>query len=127
MKNRKTTKQRVLEILKLGMKFKRESHFLYNGVKIPNYGGWIPQWVFAETKIVGSTCGKRRFRDLKTELLPDFTTEVKNEGRRYFYRLVDLRPRERTLVNVGNEYDRGSAAYYQRKMFEPFCDNREPR
>ena len=85
----KSVKQRVLELLIEAWKDK----FFYDGRVIPCPDGWVPQWALCSISIVGSTEGKRRFRELRADpnLQKRNIFETKKEGHNWYYR---IRPRQ---------------------------------
>jgi hypothetical protein len=90
---KKSVKQRVLEILKRAMydhMILRRGHVFYANQVIYIKDGWVPQSVFANPSITGSTEGKRRLRELRAdpELQKKYRFEMKNEGKRWSYRIV---------------------------------------
>lgn len=91
-----TTRQRVLDILLLGMRGANIGSMYLQGELIKCRDGWIPQWVFASIRFCGTTEGKRRLRELRND--PDITAkyeiETKHEGHDWYYRI-----RERAAVH----------------------------
>ena len=91
--DRKTTRQKVLEILQLAMTEHlngRSGMIYYQGVPIPCPDGFVPQWALATIHIVGSTEGKRRLRELRAdpELQQKYVFEKKKIERNWHYRIL---------------------------------------
>lgn len=80
--NHKTAKQKVLEILKLAMydhQMYHSGYIFFEGQQINVRDGFVPQSVFANPTVTGSTEGKRRLRDLRQELANKYLFEKRHK------------------------------------------------
>jgi hypothetical protein len=109
--HRRTTKQRVFNILEHAMVCWERDRALsvmvrdvYDHDQLINLkpGGWVPQSVFANVTITGSTEGKRRLRELRAdpELQDHYVFEKKHDGQRWYYRIRSRAALKMTLAEV---------------------------
>lgn len=89
MKSKISTKARIFHMLRRAMKYNYINGI--NGI-IACPSGWVPQWVFTDILLCGSTEGKRRLRELRAdpEMQSKYIWEKKHDKHDWYYR---IRPR----------------------------------
>jgi len=78
---KKSSKQRVLEILQLALgdvMCHHSNYIFFEGQQIKIKDGWVRQSVFCNPMITGSTKGKARLRELRQELADKYIFEKRH-------------------------------------------------